>query len=96
MRKEAVLEMMPPSTTSLVPCKSHCKPEGWSFPRKISYPLCCVAARNHVTELLCSFFPVTASFFSLLLLHMHYTLVIWNHNWKDLYLTSSGLHFSLQ
>lgn len=63
MRKEAVLEMMPPSTTSLVPCKSQCKPEGWSFPRKISHPLCCVATRNHVTELLCHFFLLLPPFF---------------------------------
>lgn len=38
LRKEAVLEMTPPSTTGLVPCKARCgvcKPEGCRSPRKI-------------------------------------------------------------
>lgn len=38
LRKEAVLEMTPPSTTGLVPCKARCgvcEPEGCRSPRKI-------------------------------------------------------------
>lgn len=63
MRKEAILEMMPPFTTNLVPRKSYCKIEGWSFPRKISHPLYSVTMRNHVAELLFHFFSLLLPLF---------------------------------
>lgn len=65
MRKEAILGMTPPFTTSLVPCKSYCKTEGLSFLRKVSHLLSCVTMRNYVAELLFNFFPLLLPLFFL-------------------------------
>lgn len=94
LRKEAVLEMSPLHHKFSPTYESHgvCK----QVPKEDPHPLVCVTTRNRATNLFFWFISVTISFFSLLLLHMHYSLVIRNHSWKDLYLTSTGLHFSLQ
>lgn len=63
-------------------------------PKEDTHPHLFVTMKNRAAKLL--FLSVTVFFFPLLLLHMHCSLVIRNHSWKDLYLTSIGPHFSFQ